>query len=157
MEPTTLRALLDSGAVELTSNGLRGVAQPAWIVAGEDRLSYTTLVRLIECCREHHWNADIAPLADAGALDSITKSLNATFLHPVLAGSPFTITYEVGEVRTRAYRLRFAVEATGGLCAVGELVSVFYDPAEHAAVAAPPAVRDRLLSLARRETLRTRP
>jgi acyl-CoA thioesterase FadM len=145
MNPTTLKALLIDTDVRPTAEGLHGVARPTWIVEGEDRLSYTTLVRLVECCREHHWNTDILPCPGAQTLDSITKSLAAEFLHPVRVGSVFTIIYRIIEVRTRSYSLRFDIIAQPDvLCARFDVVCVFYDPAVGQPVAPPPAIRQHL-------------
>ncbi|HKT40506.1 MAG TPA: hypothetical protein VJR48_19190, partial [Ktedonobacterales bacterium] len=76
MQPTTLEGLLAEGGVRCFAGGLEVEVQRAWIVAGEDRLAYTAIVRLVECCREWHWQSDILPHAGGALLDSITKSLS---------------------------------------------------------------------------------
>ncbi len=157
MRPTQLRALLDEGSLWRDGGGLAGVARQAWIVEGEDRLSYTTIVRLVECCREHHWEVDIAPhvaaaaeAAEATSLDSITKSLSCEFLHPVAVNSDFSITYRITEVRTHSYRLTFELRdwAPDRVCARIDMVCVFYDPVQQHAILAPPAVAAALRSRA---------
>lgn len=147
MQPTTLAGLLAEGGVRQFAGGLEAVVQRAWIIAGEDRLAYTAIVRLVECCREWHWQSDILPHAGDAPLDSITRSLTAEFTHPIALGSVLRITHQVVAVRPRGYQLRFTLathdptqppEQSGRPCATLDMVSVFYDPAR-ATVAEPPA------------------
>jgi acyl-CoA thioesterase FadM len=154
MQPTTLAGLLAEGDVRQFAGGLDVVVQRAWIIAGEDRLAYTAIVRLVECCREWHWQSDILPFAGAAPLDSITKSLTAEFTHPIALGSALRIMHQVVAVRPRSYQLRFTLtahdpdhpEQPERLCAALDMVSVFYDPARDAVAEPPPAVLARLQS-----------
>lgn len=149
MQPTTLSGLLAEGGVRQFAGGLEVVVQRAWIVAGEDRLAYTAIVRLVECCREWHWQSDILPHAGGAPLDSITKSLTAAFTHPITLGSALRITHQVVAVRPRSYQLRFTLairdpdqpsEQPAQQCATLDMVSVFYDPARDAVAEPPPSV-----------------
>jgi len=142
MQPTTLGGLLTEGGVRCFAGGLEVEVRRAWIVAGEDRLAYTAIVRLVECCREWHWQSDILPHAGGAPLDSITKSLSGEFVHPIALGSLLRITHQVIDARPRSYRLRFELTTLQPeqLCATLEMVSVFYDPAREAVAEPPPAV-----------------
>lgn len=148
MQPTTLAGLLAEGDVRQFAGGLEVVVRRAWIVAGEDRLAYTAIVRLVECCREWHWQSDILPHAGGAPLDSITKSLTAVFSHPMMLGSMLRITHQVVAVRPRSYQLRFTLathdpeqpEQPAQQCATLEMVSVFYDPARANVAEPPPGV-----------------
>lgn len=139
MQPTTLSGLLAEGGVRRFVGGLDVIVQRAWIVAGEDRLAYTAIVRLVECCREWHWASDILSHAEGAPLDSITKSITCEFTRPIAVGSLLRITHRVIDVRPRSYQLRFQLSLPyqEQPCATVEMVSVFYDPA-HEAVAEPP-------------------
>jgi acyl-CoA thioesterase FadM len=140
MQPTTLTGLLAEGGVRTFTGGLEAVVQRVWIVADEDRLAYTAIVRLVECCREWHWQSDILPHAGGAPLDSITKSIQGEFVRPIAVGSLLRITHQVIAVRSRSYQLRFQLATLDPeqLCATLEMVSVFYDPAR-AVVAEPPS------------------
>lgn len=140
MEPTSLAVLLKEEGVTCAPDGLLLDIQPSWIIEGEDRLSYATLVRLIECCREHHWNLDVLSKGLGSTVDSITRSIAGEFLHPILIGSAVSITYQVTGVRRRGYSLKFEVRdvQTGIVSATFEMVCVFYDPVARR-VAEPPS------------------
>ena len=142
MQPTSLAGLLAEGGVRRFVGGLEVVVQPAWIIAGEDRLAYTAIVRLVECCREWHWESDIIPHAGGAPLDSITKSIHAEFTRPIAVGGLLRITHQVIAVAPRSYQLRFqlATQRPEQQCAVLEMVSVFYDPARAAVAEPPPGV-----------------
>jgi len=146
VEITTLRRLLGEDGIALLPNGLSVTVHPSWIVEGEDRLSYTTLIRLIECCREHHWSRDILPRATNTAIDSITKSVSGEFIRPIPVGCVVSITYEITEVRSRGYALEFRVwdEGDQQLFAIVSLVSVFFDPSQRQAARPPPSVLEYL-------------
>jgi acyl-CoA thioesterase FadM len=146
MQPTTLEGLLAEGGVRCFAGGLEVEVRRAWIVAGEDRLAYTAIVRLVECCREWHWRSDVLPHAGGAPLDSITKSLAAEFTHPIALGSLLRITHQVIEARPHSYRLLFELTTLQPeqLCATLEMVSVFYDPAREAVAEPPSAVVDYL-------------
>lgn len=148
MQPTTLEGLLAEGDVRCFAGGLEVEVRRAWIIAGEDRLAYTAIVRLVECCREWHWQSDILPHAGGAPLDSITKSFTGEFTHPIAVGSLLRITHQVIDARPRSYRLRFALATLQPeqLCATLEMVSVFYDPAREAVAEPPPAVAAYLRS-----------
>ena len=149
MQPTTLAGLLAEGEMRQFAGGLEVVVQRAWIIAGEDRLAYTAIVRLVECCREWHWQLDILPHAGGAPLDSITRSLTAEFTHPIALGSTLRITHQVVAVRPRGYQLRFTLatrdadqpqEHPEQQCATLDMVSVFYDPARETVAEPPPEV-----------------
>ncbi len=142
MQPTTLDGLLAEGGVRCFAGGLEVEVRRAWIVAGEDRLAYTAIVRLVECCREWHWRSDILPHVGGAPLDSITKSFAAEFTHPIALGSLLRITHQVIDARPRSYQLRFELTTLQPeqLCATLEMVSVFYDPTREAVAEPSPAV-----------------
>src|SRR5690348_15053598 len=146
MQPTTLEGLLAEGGVRRFAGGLEVEVRRAWIVAGEDRLAYTAIVRLVECCREWHWQSDILPHAGGAPLDSITKSFAGVFDHPIAVGSLLQITYQVIDARARSYQLRFQLTTLhpDQQCASLEMVSVFYDPALEAVAEPPSEVADYL-------------
>jgi acyl-CoA thioesterase FadM len=145
MQPTTLVGLLAEGGVRRFAGGLELVVQRDWIVAGEDRLAYTTIVRLVECCREWHWQYEVLPYADGAPLDSITKTFQCEFSRPIAVGSLLRITWRVVDVRPRSYQLRFELatpqpQEPQQACATLEMASVFYDPARAAVAEPPPGV-----------------
>lgn len=146
MDTTSLTRLQEAGCVLCRADGLSVTVDPAWVVAGEDRLSYTTLVRLIECCREHHWAMDILPHIGDSQLDSICRSVCADFRSPIGTGTVIDITYRVSNVSERSYSLEFSVRTPpgGALCAELSLVSVFYDPLTRRSVQPPMTVLDHL-------------
>lgn len=148
MTPPTLTGLQAEGGVRLRARGLEIETRPAWVVPGESRLSATTLLRLVECCREHHWQSDIVPAAAGQPVDSITKSINAEFFQPVPVPGTALITYAVTHVRGRGYELRFAALLPAGtLCATVTMVQVFFEPVTSQATTLPPAVHQRLQAL----------
>ncbi|MGH2414980.1 MAG: acyl-CoA thioesterase, partial [Microcystaceae cyanobacterium] len=142
MEPTSLKRLLEEDGVTCTPEGLILKIHPDWVIEGEDRLSYTTLIRLIECCREHHWNTDILSRANGTLVDATSKSIAGEFTRSILVGSAIAITYQVTEVRSKGYALKFevrdALEQT--LYATFKMVSVFYDAQSGKAVPPPQVV-----------------
>jgi len=147
MEPTSLNMLMQTGCVVADLNGLTITIPPSWIIEGEDRLSYTTLVRLIECCREYHWQTDILPKINSNiSLDSICKSIYGEFISPILVDSVISITYLITDIRRKGYSLRFEVRNTENqtLCAKFDLVSIFYDPVTRKSIVPPPSVFDFL-------------
>jgi acyl-CoA thioesterase FadM len=142
MQPTTWAGLLAEGGVRRFVGGLDVLVPRAWIVAGEDRLAYTAIVRLVECCREWHWASDILPHVEGAPLDSITKSIICEFARPIAVGSLLRITHRIIAVRPRSYQLRFQLSTRNPEhpCATLEMVSVFYDPAREAVAEPPPGV-----------------
>lgn len=150
MDPTSLNRLIEESGVDRTPEGLIVTARPSWIVEGEDRLSYTTLIRLIECCREHHWNVDILPWAGDTPVDSVTRAISGEFISTISSGSVIQITYRVIKVSQKSYSLRFEVrdKVDLRLCATLEVVSVFYDALSDRSIHPPDPVFDHLLALA---------
>ena len=149
MEPTSLSNLLEEDGVTCSHNGLIVTVHPSWIVEGEDRLSYTSLVRLVECCRECHWMTDILPRATDTPLDSITKTIAGSFMKPIPIGAEICIAYCVTDVRRKGYSLRFLIcdEQEQTVHAEVELVSIFFDPVQNRAIAPPHPVHEYLQSL----------
>lgn len=139
---------MKTGLVICDQNGLTVTIPPSWIVAGEDRLSYTTLIQLVECCREYQWQKDILSKIERRDihLDSICKSLTCDFIAPILVGSTISISYCTIEVRRKGYSLRFEVRNTKNkrLRAMFKQVSVFYDPVARRSIAPPYCVLEYL-------------
>ena len=79
MEPTVLENFIQNENVELLPDGIRVIVNPAWIVAGEDRLSYTTMIRLVEYCREHHWKTDVLS-SEKDKMDILSSSFIRQFI-----------------------------------------------------------------------------
>lgn len=134
---------MQTGCVVRDANGLILTIPKSWIIEGEDRLSYTTLVRLIECCREHHWQTDITQnIKNNMSLDSICKSLLGEFIKPIMVGSVISISSRVTDIRRKGYSLRFEVRDanTQTLYAKFDMVSIFFDPIAHKAIAPPACV-----------------
>ncbi len=149
MKPITLDLLLKQEGVLCKESGLFVTIHPSWIVTGEDRLSYTNIIRLVECCREYHWNNDIMAKITETPIDSITKSIDGNFITPIYVGSQISITYKIIGVRRIGYTLKFEIcqADTYTLHAVVVLVSVFYDPLGRKAIR-PPDLIMRYLSSA---------
>lgn len=146
MGPTTLAELLREPNVVRDSAGLRMTVRANWVVDGEDRLSYTTLIRLVECCRELHWVNDVEPCLDSRGIDSIVRTCQAEFLQPVSVGSTICISYDVSNIGNKSYTLRFTirVDMIATDVAVVDLVCVFYDPVARKSTVPPNEVISRL-------------
>ena len=146
MKPITLFEFTEKyGDINFVSNGYEVTVQPSWIVDGEHRLSYTTIVRLIEFCREHHWSKDIRPFVRDN-LDSITKSFSCDFKKPIETDSRISVVYKIAEVRDRSYRMVFEISKVrdSQLCVKSEMVSVFYSEHLDKSIVPPKTVTDKL-------------
>lgn len=144
METTELKDFLLEERVSCLSDGFLFTAQSSWVVPGENRLSYTTMVRIVECCREYHWEKDIqARLGDSKLnIDSITKAISGNFYRPILVGQEVKLSYKIEGVRSKGYSLRFKltdVYSDVEYCEI-ILVCVFYDPIQLKSVCPPDTV-----------------
>jgi acyl-CoA thioesterase FadM len=129
MIPTTLASLRECASVEDLPNGIRVFIDRGWIVPHEDRLSYATIVRLIECCREFHWLKDVDQGLTERAVDSICRRLECDFIRPLLVGDTVEITYSIAAINQRSYSLLFKIsDGRGSLCGTCSMICVFYDP-----------------------------
>lgn len=116
-----------------------------WPAEGEKRIGYVSILRLAEAVRELHWRLDIAGGADTGSLDSITKSVTADFVSPVMADTDITCSYALTWVRRRSYGLRVTLaDGEGDQLARIDLTSVFIDPGTLRPVETEPSVTAQL-------------
>lgn len=126
MNAITLDYLFSQTRVKEFDDGLLIYVPQSWIVVGEDRLSYSTIIRLVECCREYHWKKDITikyPL-----LDSICGQINANFFKPISAEQFVKIKYSISFVSDKKYMLNFLLhDSSEILCGYVEMVLYFYD------------------------------
>jgi acyl-CoA thioesterase FadM len=100
-----------------------------WPAEGENRIGYVSILRLIEAVRELHWRRDVSPHVDPARLDSITRTLTADFMSPVLADTQIICTYALRWVRPRSYGLGVTLAHDEGEdLAQVELANVFIDP-----------------------------
>mgnify|MGYP001574893049 CR=1 FL=1 len=129
----------------LTADGLEITVPGSWIIEGEDRLSYTTILRIVECCREHHWRRDVTAICDT-PLDSILVTCEAVFHQPILAGSRVAVKYRVAAVGTKSYDLQFFVSSPGSAedWATVRMRCVFLDPAARYSCIPPQTVANHL-------------
>ena len=116
MDLTTLSRLSSEVRWTHCRQGMRVPLKRSWVVPGEERLSYTTIVRLVECCREMHWDQDVALGGDGldTTFDSISRALECDFRRPVLLGKPLVIHYHVGEIGRTSYTLILSGIPMGG-------------------------------------------
>lgn len=149
LKPIRLIDLLGEPGSEIISDGLRLLPTRSWVVDGEDRLSYTTLTRLVECCREYHWREDIENLIGKGDLDSITKSISANYFHPILIGKKIIIRYKIEQVRKKGYTVKFIVinEELSLICAEYSAVFLFFNNYLNMVIEAPIVVFETLTNL----------
>lgn len=107
MDITTYDGLVKETQVEQLEDGLIIYVPSNWVVDGEKRLSYTTITRLIECCREYHWKKDI--LSIDHDIDSICGGFEAKFIRIIVSNSKVFIRYKVIYVFEKKYILDFEV------------------------------------------------
>lgn len=128
MEPTTFSKLFETGSSTKIKKGLQVKISSSWIVEGENRLSYTTIIRLIECCREFHWEKDIISHYE-DKIDSICKSIRCDFKKPIFSGDVVRIEYSINDVRKKSYTLYFKIiNQKEEICCEAWVTSVFYNP-----------------------------
>ena len=118
-----------SGCARAEGPRLRVRVPTDWPAEGEKRIGYVSILRLIESVRELHWRRDVGPHADPARVDSITRSLTADFVGPVLADTQIVCDYALTWVRSRSYGLRVTLaDEQGDDLARVELANVFVDP-----------------------------
>lgn len=155
MRPTTLQKLLRARSISTLQYGIAIQTKPTWVVSGETRLSYTTLTRLVECCREYHWQTDIAPYLSSTTLDATCKSVSAEFLQPVPVSTTIVIDYEVKQVRNKGYELQFKILSVDQqtIYAIFDIVSIFYNTETNQVAILPNTVFYKLMDLSNRAML----
>lgn len=149
MDPTSLLQLRVSRDVETREGKLYFLASPSWIVEGEQRLSYATIIRLVECARELHWETDVAPfLGGTTNLDSTCKELHCQFTRPVEANLPYVVDFHVTGISETEYAINFAVRAEDqAACARADMQMVFIDSLTGRRMAPPIALAQHLRSI----------
>ncbi len=142
MDVTTLGHLLQEGGVSMELQSLIITTRSTWVVKGEDKLSYTTLVRLVECCREYHWSCDVVPFAQGIPVDSTIRTLTARFLKPVKVGSTVAVAYKITAVHERSYLLDIEIRDISNdmICAHFSLDAVFFDAGNNSSMTPPASV-----------------
>ncbi len=152
MQPTTFAQLNQKGYVLAANYGIFIRVQPTWVISGENHLSYTTLTRLAECCREYHWEKDILPLIYNSNIDSICKSLNAEFIKPVPIESRIFLKYEIGNVKHKSYELNIKILDANNkkdqeIYAIFNIILVFYSIETLQSVYIPEVIANKLTEL----------
>ena len=131
MDLTTLEELLKQTEVVPFGNGIRIFVKNSWVVSDEDRLSYTTIIRLVECCREYHWECDVKPILHKEnlKLDSITRAFGGDFYIPIPVDTNIEIHYRIEAIREKSYKLIFEVkDESQRVFSSVWIICVFYDP-----------------------------
>ena len=152
MQPTTLDQLKKLGYVDLLSDGIRIRIDSTWVISGESHLSYTTITRMVECCREHHWEKDITSLFSGKYIDSICKSMNVEFLKPIPLDIAIQIKYRVLNIRSKGYELYFKITDNQNhemeeIFAIFSVVFVFYNTQKKEVISIPERIMKRLNEL----------
>jgi acyl-CoA thioesterase FadM len=150
MDTTTLQNLLkENSDILCLDDGLRIGVDPSWVVANESKLSYTTIIRLIECCREYHWQKDIEPHLLGLKIDSTCRFIKGDFYVPIKINEMLDIVYQVSEIHKRSYILHFSVRTCDRTITHTEmeLVLVFWDPLNNEPVTPPEYLVRTLKSL----------
>jgi acyl-CoA thioesterase FadM len=149
VEITTLSGLIKEGVAVKTLNGIIVEVRPSLIVKGEDRLSYTSLIRIVECAREQHWQHDVCSIDKT--VDSICKSFTADFMRPIIVGTKILITYMITLVRKASYHVSFLVcseDKTQKYASIN-MIFAFYNPSTQKIILPPHSVITQLAVLKR--------
>jgi acyl-CoA thioesterase FadM len=151
MEIITLSTLVSSGSAFIDINELIVTVDSSMIIEGEDRLSYTTIFRLVECCRELHWRRDIDKQSNDQPLDTICKSVTGQFKSPIIVGSVISIGYQLGKIVGRGYTLAFTIRSRDHSETYAEVLidSIFYNCISHSSMEPPASLREHLIAIAR--------
>ncbi len=142
---TTLQSLLTFEKLSYSETGFIGKVPACWIVEGENRVSYTALIRIVECCREYHWQKDVKPNL-ISSIDSTVKKFEGEFVKPLPLEKDICVLYNILEVRNRGYSIQFRIldALTNEIYAMLSLVCVFYDLHTGEVVSPPVEVLDNL-------------
>jgi acyl-CoA thioesterase FadM len=129
MSVESLADLERSGCAQAEGPTLRVQVPTDWPAEGEKRIGYVSILRLVESVRELHWRRDLKAYADPARVDSITRTLTADFVGPVMADTQIVCDYDLIWVRSRSYGLRVTLaDGRGNDLARVELANVFIDP-----------------------------
>ena len=152
--PITFTQLKQKGYILEKNYGIIIRVQPTWAISGEKHLSYTTLTRLVECCREYHWEKDVLPLIYETNVDSICKALNAEFIKPVSIEARIFLKYEVKNIKHKSYELGIKIldvenESANDqeIYAIFNIILVFCNTETIQAVNIPDAAANKLTEL----------
>lgn len=126
MDVTSYEELINETEVRrIGDNGLSIFCPSKWVISSENRLSYTTIIRLVECCREFHWYRDIVNI---GNVDSICKNINAQFFAPIIADAIVVIKFKLRYIFANKYSLDFFVyDQQNQLCCMVSMECYFLD------------------------------
>jgi len=151
MDVISFDSLRNQGNLVLKNDGIIVKAKKSWIIAGEDRLAYTTIIELVECCREYHWQKDINSVIQGESLDSICRKISCDFMKPILSETEVFIKYNVIDVGKKSYSLKLSIFDKFGdhLYADITLISVFYDAISNKSLIPPERVLNKLKSIMR--------
>ena len=111
--------------ITLLDNGLTFEIKKDWIIKGENRLSYVSVMKLVEYCREYHWEKDF--LSIDNSLDSITTEIHTYFNKPLLCGKTATILYKISFINTYSYVIDFQIYSSDIEASEIKMKCVFYD------------------------------
>jgi acyl-CoA thioesterase FadM len=128
MQPITFERLHNNFDLKLQDKGFIVAVQREWVVKGENRMSYTTALKLAECCREYHWTKDICSKSEV-VLDSTVRNLSAEFRAPIFIGDEVSIIYSVPHIGTRSYILQVEIKKSDNFesAVIISLTNVFLD------------------------------
>lgn len=129
MDTTTFFSLKSQTNVYEKENGIDVFIPSRWVVDGENRVSYTTIIRLVECCREFHWKKDIECINDQ--IDSICGTINCKFLKPIESNAVIKIRYYLIDISEKKYILEFKViDSMKNVCCIIRMTLFFFDAIE---------------------------
>jgi len=114
-----------NSSVQMHSDGISFIIDKDWIIEGEDRLSYASILCLVEFCREYHWEKDF--LSQNKKLDSITQNIYVSFFKPLVSGSKAFIKYNIKSLNMHMYKIIFEIFTNEIVLCKIEMECVFYN------------------------------
>lgn len=149
---------LQNGALNLVleEDYLDFTVPTAWLGAGDTKLSYTTIVGLLEAVRDTHWQElGRMPKHMEHDIDVTCASLEVEFLEPVLPGERYRASYCVTGIGSRSYEFAVRLSSTSRACTcvIALLTLVFIKASTGQATSPPDLVAARLGKLRTRTLL----
>ena len=129
-------------ATILPENGYKVKIEKPMIISGESRLSYVTIMRIIENCREIHWEYDIIKNnTDKIQIDSICKNIYVDYFKPITIDTVILVTYKILNVKESSYELLFQITDENHCFCSAKMVCVLIDSINGQVISFPNSIK----------------
>jgi acyl-CoA thioesterase FadM len=111
MEIVTIETLKKQTDILFFNNYITMTIPENWVIQNENRISYLTQTKIIEGCRDYHWqkfSLKLHNLCDQN-IDSVCRIIKSKYVKPIIINTRIIVEFKIIYINNNSYKMIFKI------------------------------------------------